>query len=974
MNKRKLITVLWSGITFTCLASGLLASIAWFASANKFDVDITGSVVEEYFHCGDGTAGPDDPSTPNVIEGPFVITRPIHYYHLVEFFQRETALDTNAEFGSDYLYFQVGYDLDGDGDLEVYNYDDQGIYQGTYETPSYSQTLNMAYYSGNNALMPIGTNEVPFIGVFDGGAEDGITVSNLNIHCAETVVVGNNTVNRAASDIGIFGYVSDQDTNSNSTIIKNMKVNGLSIDLTDVTSTVASSTTSIAHTDAHAGNAHVGYVAGHVHTYTNYSSTGPTNSSPLYNVYVDNATIQGGAGTMCNFGYIGLVDTVNGSSTTSISTMVENLGTGGGGGQGQGDNWGGSINIKALNLRFCNMLNVTTNNGIATDDPSTHHPTASSNNTENNVTTGKTFLSKPSYSGTVTSSSGANYINQHRYYSDDYNKLSVATYGKGNSSNTKMNNSPLNQVTLYCLEDSRTKTATHRANYTNTTTSTFTTALPGTFLPLNVDTKQNGYEPLHSSEKGYNTGYIIGGQTATTFANTTAAVNQYYGVTTVRTASSSVQYISRSINSTTTFDNSKLEILTNLYKTYDTGKTKAQNFARIEDSYNMNNSSVASEMAEITSGRTTQREVLASSFHSYTGARQSLGNGSDGILDSASYIHGLHFLNGIVNSNNIETGNNIYINSTEPLNNYQFPRGSLDFNLKEKGYISFFAGSYQAAAYSCDGFFSLYTVKRTTTDSGSTINSIREIDKIYKNPDDATKTEYPYIYKIRNANTYTTGNSDISLTNQQIAALELEFDCEYIRRDPPLDGAIYYFEIPTNKGEYVMGNADNAGNSTGATAGAYLMYLDIAATAGEQQQSTYNQENMISDSPLFTQIDFQVDSFVINSCFNVAFIIPVGATKETFSVTISNSTVEHDGEDYFCYEIVIVNTTQHDFVISALLMDDDDNHDNDYYYMYAIKYNTGARTEYTGSNTFTGASGGTSMTPTYAPPEQGEGD
>ena len=268
MNKRKLITFIWSSIIFASLASGLLASVAWFASANKFDVDITGSVVEEYFHCGNGTLGPDDPNT-EVIEGPFVITRPIHYYHLVEFFQRETALDTTAEFGTDYLYFQVGYDLDNDGDLEVYDYDDQGIYQGSLESPSYSKTLNMAYYSGDNALMPIGTNEVPFIGVFDGKADEGIVISNLNIHCAETVIVGNNQVNRAASDIGMFGYVADKDTSDNPTIIKNMKVDGLNIDLTDVTSTVASPTTSIAHTDAHAGVAYVGYIAGHVHSYTN---------------------------------------------------------------------------------------------------------------------------------------------------------------------------------------------------------------------------------------------------------------------------------------------------------------------------------------------------------------------------------------------------------------------------------------------------------------------------------------------------------------------------------------------------------------------------------------------------------------------------------------------------------------------------------------------------------------------------------
>ena len=972
--KRKLIIGFSSCLVFMSIVSGILASVAWFAARNKVDLEVTGSFVEAYFHHGTGTA--DDP---------FIITRPIHYYHLVEFYQRQTELPSpDVDFGKDYLYFQVGYDLDGNSNtLEVYDYDDQGILKtDSNGNPLTCKTLNMAYYSGDNALMPIGTNEVPFIGVFDGKADKEIVISNLNIHCAERVKVGSNMVDRAASDIGVFGYVSDDDENGGQTIIKNTKIDGLTIDLSNINSTVASSATDIDHLATHeTGKPYVGYIAGHIHTYTNYDASGntPTNASPLYDVYVDNATIKGGANTMCNYGYIGLVDTGDIDNTATISGMVATLAAGAGGGTGQGDNWGGSINIKALNLRFYNMLNVTTNNGIATDDPSTHHPTASTNNTENNITTGKTFLSKPSYSGTVTSSSGANYINQHRYYSDNYNKLSVATYGAGNSSNTKMNNSPLNQVTLYCLEDSRTKTATHRANYTNTTTSTFTTALPGTFLPLNVDTKQNGYEPLHSSEKGYNTGYIIGGQTATTFSNTTAAANQYYGVTTVRTASSSIQYISNSINSTTTFTNSKLEVLTNLNKAYDTGTTAAANFARIQDAYNLNNTSVDPDMAAITSGRANQREILSTSFHSYTGARQSLGNGSDGILDSASYIHGLHFLNGIVNSSAIETGNNIYINSATPLDNYQFPRGSLDFNLKEKGYISFFAGSYQAASYSCDGFFSLYTVRRTTTDSGSTINSIREIDKIYKNPDDATKTEYPHIYKIRSSNTYSTGNSDIALTNQQIAALELEFDCEYIRRDPPLDGAIYYFEIPTNKGEYVIGNADN-GTSTGATAGAYLMYLDIAATSGEQQAPTFDQANMISDSPLFTQIGFlkSSENFIINSCFNVAYVIPAGATKDNFSITISCGTETISNVVYTCYEIVIINSTGSNFEISALLIDDDNDptntNQNPYLYMYAITYNGGNRTTYQTSDSFTGVSGETTMTSSFHNANANNGD
>lgn len=301
MNRRKFVSVFGICLIFLSIVSGTLASIAWFVINNSVALDVSGSFVEAYFHCGTGTQN-----------DPFVITRPIHYYHLVEFYQRTTSLPSpDVDFGRDYLYFQVGYDIDEDGDLEVYAYDDQGV-----ETGSYSTTLNMAYYSGTNALLPIGTNEVPFIGVFDGKADEGIVISNLNIHCAETVVVGNNTVNRVASDIGVFGYIADADGSSNPTIIHDTMIDGLTIDLSDVPATVENSDTSISHVNSHS-DAHVGYLVGHIHSYNNYSSAGPVNATPLHDVYVNNTRVVGGAGVQSNFGYIGKVDTIDGETPSS---------------------------------------------------------------------------------------------------------------------------------------------------------------------------------------------------------------------------------------------------------------------------------------------------------------------------------------------------------------------------------------------------------------------------------------------------------------------------------------------------------------------------------------------------------------------------------------------------------------------------------------------------------------------------------
>ena len=77
MDKRRKIAL--SILTLGLLGSGVIASIAWFQKGtNSFGADISGSIVEEYFHCGNGTES-----------NPFVITRPVHYYHLTEFFQRK---------------------------------------------------------------------------------------------------------------------------------------------------------------------------------------------------------------------------------------------------------------------------------------------------------------------------------------------------------------------------------------------------------------------------------------------------------------------------------------------------------------------------------------------------------------------------------------------------------------------------------------------------------------------------------------------------------------------------------------------------------------------------------------------------------------------------------------------------------------------------------------------------------------------
>lgn len=920
--KRKLITALGACLVFLSITTGILASLAWFVVRNNVDLEVTGSFVEAYFHCGTGDAE-DDPETEDVTEGPFVITRPIHYYHLVEFFQRITHLPSpSVHFGTDYLYFQVGYNLDNNPDtLEVYDYDDQGILRtDSNGNPLTCQTLNMAYYSGDNALMPIGTNEVPFIGSFDGKADKNIVIANLNIHCEEDVEVKDTTNNavtqthRQASDVGVFGYVADDDGNNGQTIIKNTKIDGLNIDLSGIAPSTDDNDEGEnpdSHTSDHTDEAYVGYIVGHLHTYTNFSSTGPTNASPLYNVYVDNAKVEGGAGTICNYGYIGLVDTVDGDESAEIAGLVEELGeNASGGGQEQGDEWGGSINFREFNMRFYNRresFTFSTNKRLAN-------------------------------------------------FSNNYTKASLAYGSNVKTSILDKNPTTSTDNIVYNLQGSGSHTI-----------SGDTMTLVGTAMPLAVDDS--------GVTKDGNTGYIVSSSRSTSGSANGAIRSASYRNGRINNSLSDTPRTSREVylnSELLTYDKTKTEILTNKNKSYNANGSGTDNFVLIKDEldgYNQNHTPSNSNISSYTKNDTTVPGSTGLNLKKYNDSRQAL----DTVLSGSRKVQGIHFMNATIAANNTDTLPTVKINkNTYTGSSYPLLKNCIDFNTKESGIINFFGGTYydHSAANPSGGtytvssaecFFSLYAVDRDA--STHAINSVKLLSYVHQD----TRNSKAYIYQ------YSDGTySDTGTSTKSANVGDVVFDMRYLSSTPPVQNALYYFEIPVNAGEFALGGV------SGQDGGAYLLYLDISANAGgEEQEPTFNQENMISDSPLFTQIGFLKSSedFITNSCFNIAYVIPDDSTKGNFSVTVSCAKTtydgdtyesEEDGDPYTCYEIVIINTSGNDFTISALLMDDDGTDDEDYFFMYAITYNSGTRAVYHASNTYKGTSGGTTMTtPTY---------
>lgn len=251
-NKNKLILSaigLNAGLVLTSL---ILGCIAWFASSTSMKtVDVKSSVITSYFDCRRGSDGADGTE-----ENPYVISRPIHYYNLIELFKSDKLFSFGSEqmmfYEASNLWFEFGKDIDGDGDKEFYAYGPDGVIIDDQT----SQFLNMDYYFGDNALSPLGTAEKPFMAHIIG---NNLTVQSIHIS------------GEGHSDVGVFGYVASCAS------IKNLYLDSVDI---DAKGTVTTEMNSLYHPETHQF-ANIGYIAGHVES-----------DNSFVDVYVNNCKIR----------------------------------------------------------------------------------------------------------------------------------------------------------------------------------------------------------------------------------------------------------------------------------------------------------------------------------------------------------------------------------------------------------------------------------------------------------------------------------------------------------------------------------------------------------------------------------------------------------------------------------------------------------------------------------------------------------
>ena len=280
-NKKARLITLLSCVVATLSVTLIVSTVSWFSAIEtiKPNDNLDGAILTSYFDHIDNP--PDETVYPHgSASNPYVITRPVHYYNLVR-------LQEGGEYGFNKdTYFQFGKtNIDGTGNTEplFYEYNDDGVIQEGEYTPY----LNMTYYSGSNALAPIGSPRHPFEGQIQG---NNLTVQNLNV------------TGSGLSDIGIFGYVTINAS------VHNLYFESPKINANGANATAAGS---IGHA-SHATHVYIGYLAGHVY-----------NPNVFDHVYLNNCVLYNTVGNeyeMINtYGYFGHTDEPLQSTSDSSS-------------------------------------------------------------------------------------------------------------------------------------------------------------------------------------------------------------------------------------------------------------------------------------------------------------------------------------------------------------------------------------------------------------------------------------------------------------------------------------------------------------------------------------------------------------------------------------------------------------------------------------------------------------------------------
>ena len=824
-------------LSIVTLTAATTSTIAWFRYAGNItfgtdadNVSVTGGSVASYYESGTGASN-----------DPYIISNRNHLYNLAWLqyigYYNDAAVNTT---GIQQKYFKIKNDIDL-----------QGL-----------------------TLPPIGTEKYPFLGHFDGNNK---TISNFTI--------SNDDPDNDSSDFGVAKPSRLYDGEP-SEIIGFFGVVGA---LPDQSITYTSSIVSISNitledftVKSETSNTLIGLAAGYVDGSLSGIKVGEST------IDVDGAepitSITNNLSDYSLVGYTASTSTVS-DFTKKISEKLSKSESGG----NQGG-FGASVNFKDYLEWFYELHQnkaYNTSNKPSSIGYMSYTGMTDSNIDRFNSKTGSTgnyylrynlpvgsisdpeaaftatYTSAPntgayynySFSFYSTSTSG-NYTGFYREYRYDgtYEQAFTATTTTagsrwnltfasgvsrfGNSTNFDLHKTSSNSTTTYPV-------------YTGTSGGTKTNRLLNlAFIYADAyvaHLTNDNYIPIkfasgNASVDTGNTGYIIG----TGLASSTNNV----GNASPRIASYSVSYLNSSITDGE---------ITNVY-TVDTSGNK-QSITETKTNGVVTASSPSYERY------VSSRAVMGDTFDS---ADVSNGIHFD-VSGSYKYTGSVHYRGSIANDSS-----DTYIEQPMLLKSYngtskttRMPKGAIDFELEDSGYINFFAGMYNITTSVTQlNFFSLHHVVR----SSPTAYTLKEIEKIYKSTTwTANHPNYVYLYA---DGTYSSGTISGDAIFDVAASL-------WAPRSK--DNSLYYFEIPVNQGEYAMGSVDASHTNDTAYQGAYLIYLDIGSNGHSTGDTTMD--------AYYVETTYASGNYPAGVDFNITGLTSVGGNTICIALTYSSSSI-----------------------------------------------------------------------------------
>lgn len=366
-------------------------------------------------------------------------------------------------------------------------------------------------------------------------------------------------------------------------------------------------------------------------------------------------------------------------------------------------------------------------------------------------------------------------------------------------------------------------------------------------------------------------------------------------------------------------------VYANASASYDNGKVRVASFYTISDNLtNYNRNTGAFNEDSVWTRDASGLHQIDDDDNDFVKYLESKGK-VEQTLSGGNNIYGLHFMSAAINKDYLVNARYAMINGEE-YTDYKMPANSIDFNLKEQGYINFFAGTYgnlNSQPTTVDSFFSLHMIKR----NGTNIDDINEIEEIYSDG----IPYHSYIYRFSNGkysvpysidkynpkkvyilNTKTPLDDvehggyadgiyhqiDQSTFNTNYSSFSSVFQMSWLKDYSYPSGQNgyhqgFYFEIPTNPGEYALGTVANK------SFGAYLMYLDIAANASNKDQITaYAITTFQSGLKFPAGIDFNTTDVQGNNGGETLAIIIVAGSSSSGDIdfTVSGTTITYDGD------------------------------------------------------------------------------